>query len=115
MSRFLRKTLPKLTRKFGFEVVPYDLSHPKGSKINRLVVDSSDSMSDLCRLGIDHPTDKSPYNTTLHRHPYTPVYDFLFAAIRYDPIVFGEIGIERNQSMVCWRSYFFCRALLSED
>jgi hypothetical protein len=91
------------------------VSLPIGSKINRLIVDSSDSATDLCKLGVEHPTDKSPYNTQRHRHPYTAVYDFLFARMRYQPINFGEIGIEKNQSMICWRAYFSKATLYGWD
>jgi SAM-dependent methyltransferase len=76
---------------------------------NKLVIDSSSSRTDLCELGVVYPTDKSPYNFSSvsgHRHPYTAVYDLLFSPLRHLPINFGEIGIEQNQSMKCWRSYF---------
>lgn len=73
--------------------------------INKLKIDSSDSITDLCELGRIHSTDKSPYNKG-HRHPYTAVYDFLFSTYRYKKINFGEIGIESNSSMKCWRQFF---------
>jgi SAM-dependent methyltransferase len=99
-----------MIRLFGYELVKYQPSHPKGNIINRLIIDSSDSITDLCRFGSEFPTDKSPFKhsiaSQLHRHPYTAVYDLLFAKMRYEAIVFGEIGILRNQSMMCWRSYF---------
>ena len=77
-------------------------------RIEKLVVDSTDSVTDLCRLGVKHPTDKSPYNESdsLHKHPYTAVYNLLFSYMRYNPIVLGEIGILDNMSMLCWREYF---------
>lgn len=74
--------------------------------INTLKIDSSRSKTDLCELGKLHATDKSPYNTNWHRHPYTAIYDFLFAPYRFKNINFGEIGVERNASMKCWRTYF---------
>jgi SAM-dependent methyltransferase len=76
---------------------------------NKLTIDSSFSRTDLCELGVIFPTDKSPYSegsASGHRHPYTAVYDFLFSSLRSKPINFGEIGIEQNQSMKCWRAYF---------
>lgn len=106
MKRFVKNALRNATRLCGFEIIPYMVSHPNGTKINRLIIDSSEAVTDLCKLGIDNPTDKSPYNTARHRHPYTAVYDLLFAGLRFEPIIFGEIGIEKNQSMICWRSYF---------
>jgi hypothetical protein len=77
-------------------------------RIEKLVVDSTESTTDLCRLGVKHPTDKSPYNESdsLHKHPYTAVYNLLFSYMRYNPIVLGEIGILDNMSMKCWREYF---------
>ncbi|MEO5332529.1 MAG: class I SAM-dependent methyltransferase [Magnetococcus sp. YQC-5] len=79
-------------------------------RLNRIVVDSSDSMTDLCVLGAQYPTDKSPYNWApereVARHPYTAIYDLLFSALRYQPIVLGEVGVYLNMSMHMWRAYF---------
>jgi SAM-dependent methyltransferase len=76
-------------------------------KINSLIVDSSASVTDLCKLGVKYPTDKSPYVVhSGHRHPYTAVYDLLFMPLRYKPIKFAEGGIAENMSMKCWRDYF---------
>jgi SAM-dependent methyltransferase len=76
-------------------------------KVNKLVIDSTHAKTDLCELGMKYPTDKSPYNTsTWHKHPYTAIYNLLFAPLRYKYINFGEIGILENQSMLCWREYF---------
>lgn len=76
-------------------------------KINRLIIDSTGSMTDLCRLGVKYPTDKSPYvNHDGHRHPYMAVYDLLFMHLRYQSIKFAEGGIAENMSMKCWREYF---------
>lgn len=77
--------------------------------INKLIIDSTNAMTDLCKLGAQYPTDKSPYSVgsvSGHRHPYTAVYDFLFSSLRDKVINFGEIGIESNYSMMCWRKYF---------
>lgn len=107
MKRFLKNIFRRATQLYGFEIIPYMVSHPNGRKFNRLIIDSSDSMTDLCKLGVTYPTDKSPYNqNTRYRHPYTAVYDLLFSGLRFEPIRFGEIGIEKNQSMMCWRAYF---------
>ena len=77
-------------------------------RIEKLVVDSTEAVTDLCKLGIKHPTDKSPYNKSdsLHKHPYTAVYNMLFSYMRYQPITLGEVGILDNMSMLCWRDYF---------
>ena len=76
-------------------------------KINKLIIDSSDSMTDLCKLGVKYPTDKLPYVVyDGHRQPYMAVYDMLFMSLRYKPIKFAEGGIAENMSMKCWREYF---------
>ena len=74
--------------------------------INRLVVEATGATSELCTLGAEFGTDKSPYSTTWHHHPYTAVYDLLFAGLRYKPIQLGELGILDNKSMHMWRTYF---------
>jgi hypothetical protein len=81
------------------------------SKINYIIIDTSKALTDLCVLGAHYRTDKSPYNPALHRHPYTAVYDMLFASRRYQPIIFGEIGVMSNASMRMWRSYFTTASL----
>lgn len=77
--------------------------------MNKLIIDSTNSRTELCDLGVKYPTDKSPYNvgsSSEHRHPYTAFYDLIFASLRHKEINFGEIGIEYNKSMICWRNYF---------
>lgn len=83
--------------------------------INSIMIDSSNSTTDLCLLGKKYGTDKSPYNTKLHRHPYTAIYDLLFASQRYAPIKFAEIGILDNSSMKMWRDYFHRAKLYGFD
>jgi len=77
-------------------------------KVNSITIDSSNSITDLCKLGVIYPTDKSPYNIDdgLHKHAYTAIYDLIFSHMRYDNITIGEIGIYLNNSMKCWRDYF---------
>jgi SAM-dependent methyltransferase len=77
-------------------------------KINSITIDSTNSTTDLCLLGVKYPTDKSPYNTdtSLHKHPYTSIYNLLFSNLRYKNIKLGELGILDNYSMLCWREYF---------
>jgi hypothetical protein len=71
-------------------------------------IDSTGVTTDLCKLGAKYGTDKSPYNTdsNLHKHPYTAVYQMLFAPFRHKKINFAEIGILENKSMQMWREYF---------
>ncbi len=75
-------------------------------KFNKLIVDSSYSRTELCDLGVQYPTDKSPYTKNLHRHPYTAIYDLLFFPLKNKKITFAELGIYENQSIKCWREYF---------
>lgn len=76
--------------------------------INKITIESSDSLTDLCAMGIKYGTDKCPYNQNphLHKHPYTAVYDFIFGPLRYKQLNIAEIGILDNKSMLCWREYF---------
>jgi SAM-dependent methyltransferase len=77
-------------------------------KINSITIDSTNSVTDLCLLGVKYPTDKSPYNTegNLHKHAYTSIYNLLFSNIRYKDIKLGELGILDNNSMLSWREFF---------
>lgn len=77
--------------------------------INKLIVDSSDYVSELCTLGEKWATDKSVYNTqeNLHKHPYTAVYNLLFSSLRWkSDLKVAEVGILDNKSMLMWRDYF---------
>jgi hypothetical protein len=79
-------------------------------RLNRLVIDSTGVVSDMCWFTTEFGTDKSPYfykdDPNSHRHAYSAVYDLIFANLRFQPIIFGELGILDNSSMHAWRSYF---------
>jgi hypothetical protein len=77
-------------------------------KIDSIIIDTSNTKSILCEMGGLHNTDKSPYNTnpSLHKHPYTGIYNMLFAPYRNRDFVFVEIGIEHNASMRMWNAYY---------
>jgi len=77
-------------------------------QINNISIDSTNSITELCLLGIKYPTDKSPYNTdkNLHKHAYTSIYNLLFSNIKYNDIKLGELGILENHSMLSWREFF---------
>lgn len=77
-------------------------------QINSISIDSTNSITDLCLLGVKYPTDKSPYNTdgNLHKHAYTSIYNLLFSNIRYNDLRIGELGILENHSMLSWREFF---------
>jgi len=74
--------------------------------IPRLVIDSSDAKTELCFLGGAIGTDKSPYNTVKHRHPYTAVYNMLLSPFKNRPLHFAEIGVAAGNSAVLWELYF---------
>jgi hypothetical protein len=74
--------------------------------IPTFVLESSKAPTDLCFLGASTNTDKSPFNPSGHRHPYTPLYSVLLAPYRYKPIHFGEIGVAAGASVHMWRHYF---------
>jgi len=75
---------------------------------NSLTIDSTNSRTELCNLGVKYPTDKSPYNTdvNLHKHAYTSIYNLLFSNLTYKDIKLGELGILDNNSMLSWREFF---------
>lgn len=81
----------------------YDFRMP----IDRFVIDSSDAITELCQLGRDANTDKSPYNFRgKHRHPYTGVYTILLAGLKRKALRFAEIGVAGGNSCVMWDLYF---------
>ena len=85
------------------------------NRINKIIIDSTESISDLCLLGAKYSTDKSPYSGPLakylptpleHAHAYTAVYDMLFSNFRHKDIRFAEVGVHYNRSIRCFREYF---------
>lgn len=76
--------------------------------IQRLVIDSTGAYTEMCEIGRLAETDKSPYhqNPAKHRHPYTAIYDMLFAPLRHKQIHFAEIGIAAGNSVILWWNYF---------
>jgi SAM-dependent methyltransferase len=84
-------------------------------QINKLIIDSTQSITDLCILGAKFRTDKSPLSSPLakivenpieYAHAYTSIYDFLFSNVRHKKIKFGEIGVQYNRSINVFRQYF---------
>lgn len=74
--------------------------------IPTLVIDSTNCLTDLCKIGKVFGTDKSPFNEVGHRHPYTPVYNMLFAPYKNKAIKFCEIGVAGGASVAMWNVYF---------
>jgi predicted O-methyltransferase YrrM len=75
-------------------------------RISRIVVDSSDAMTELCMLGKATGADKSPYNEVGHRHPYTGAYTMLFGGLKARPVRFAEIGVAGGASGLVWDAFF---------
>jgi hypothetical protein len=74
-----------------------------------MCIDTTHTYTDLCEIGKQALTDKSPYlilNAELHRHPYTGVYAMLFAPLKNKDIDFVEIGVAGGSSVVLWWNYF---------
>ena len=78
----------------------------KKKEINTLRIETTDMATNLCVLGKKYSTDKSPFNITRHRHPYTSIYDLLFSNLRNENLNFAEIGILDNASIRMFREYF---------
>ncbi len=73
---------------------------------DKLIIDSTQFETIMCREGAKFNTDKSPYNMIGHRHGYTGIYFLLFNHLKNKNIKIAEIGIENNSSIKLWRSYF---------
>ena len=77
------------------------------SKISQFTINCHESITELCVIGGHTGTDKSPINArTTHRHPYTPIYNMLFAPFEEREITMGEIGVAAGASVALWRAYF---------
>jgi predicted O-methyltransferase YrrM len=74
--------------------------------IDKVVINSTDAFTELCRQGRSFNTDKSPYNVVSHRHPYTAVYSMLFSSMKNKAIRFAEIGVAGGASARLWDAYF---------
>ena len=76
--------------------------------IQRIVIDTTGSYTELCEIGKKLGIDKSPYTTRdgAHRHPYTGVYSMIFAPLKNQKIRFAEIGIAGGGSVILWNHYF---------
>lgn len=58
-------------------------------------------MKSLDQIGLAHSTDKAS-----NLHSYLPLYDFLLARYRDEPIQLLEIGFQFGCSLRTWREYF---------
>jgi len=80
--------------------------YPKKNYFNKIILDSSSYQGNLCDLGRQFETNKSPYNLEGHRSGYTCLYELLFSHLKNKKINFAEIGIEKNSSIKMWRNFF---------
>lgn len=75
-----------------------------------LYVNATDLYTDMCKIGGEYNTDKSPYALNSiclqHRKGYTPIYSILFAPYFNKRIKLAEIGIEEGSSLKLWRKFF---------
>jgi len=75
-----------------------------------IFIDSTDCITELCQLGGQFKTDKSPINPggrgLNDRKGYTAIYSMLFGPMRNKQINFCEIGIADGSSTQMWESYF---------
>lgn len=69
-------------------------------------LESSRAPTELCFLGANCQTDKSPFNPQGHRHPYTPFYSMILATHKNKPVRFAEIGVAAGASVQMWCNYF---------
>lgn len=74
--------------------------------MNSITIDSSRCVSALCKMCAEAGTDKGPYASMGHRHPYTAPYSLFFEPLRFKNIKFAEVGVHRGASMRVWRSFF---------
>lgn len=75
-----------------------------------LYIDSTDCPTELCGIGSEMNTDKSPFAINsvccMHRKGCTAVYSMLFSQYKNKAINFAEIGIEAGASLLTWNKYF---------
>ena len=80
------------------------------SNNHTIFINSTESITELCRIGGETNTDKSPlaYYSVCdgHRKGYTAVYSLLFSPYKNKECTFAEIGIEAGASIQMWNRYF---------
>ena len=75
-------------------------------KINKIIIDTTNFSSQLCKLCSISGTDKSPYNPGWHRHGYTGLYELLFSSFKNTKFNLAEIGVKYGASLKALREYF---------
>lgn len=111
LNKFEYKIIPSLdeskNKNFRYSEITRRLiyKNPK-NKFPKIIIDTSHSETELCKLGAMYGTNKSALNEQGHRSGYTPYYNILFRHLKDEAINFAEIGIEKNSSTQMWRKYF---------
>lgn len=79
-----------------------------------LFIDSTDCPTELCRIGGNFDTDKSPFSVnsacSKHRKGYTAIYQMLFSTFKHRLVRIAEIGIEAGASLRMWSKFFSSEA-----
>lgn len=78
----------------------------KKQKINKIIIDTSNFSSQLCKLCANHGSDKSPYNPVWYRHGYTGLYELLFSSFKNTKFNLAEIGVKYGAGLKALREYF---------
>ena len=99
----------KLKRKIGFLLDKFN--KPKkfhfNDKFKTIKIDTTLYESELCHLGKEFDSDKSPLNLkSSSRHSYTGVYNLLFSSLKNSQINIAEFGILGNASIKMWKNFF---------
>ena len=75
------------------------------NKINKIIFNSKNSLTELCKLGGKYNTDKSPICNYDLKHSYTIFYDLIFSNLKYKKIKLAEIGIWKNSGIKMFRDF----------
>jgi hypothetical protein len=77
---------------------------------NTIYIDSTSCITELCKIGGEMNTDKSPLSMHSvccgHKKGYTAVYQLLFAQYKNKFLNIAEIGIEEGASLKTWSKFF---------
>lgn len=91
------------------------IKFPSAQNFNKIVIDTSNYYSAMCKLSTKYNTDKSPYNQNSFRHAYTGVYHFLFKKVYHKELKICEIGVLKNESIKLLRDYFVNSEIFAFD
>ncbi len=107
MNNYLKK---KLRNKLSSQLLKLSsirrLYYPKPNLYKKVMIDTSEYYSLMCKMSKEFNTDKSPYNQNGFRHAYTGIYNFLFKKIKNEKLLICELGVLKNESIKLLRNYF---------